>query len=106
MIKDCENGKIDLILTKSVSRFARNLLDTISICRRLREKDIGIYFEKENLNTLNLNSEMLLALYAMFAQSESESISANVKNGKRMRYKAGNVGYNFNMVCRRMCEED
>ena len=98
MIKDCENGKIDLILTKSVSRFARNLLDTISICRRLREKDIGIYFEKENLNTLNLNSEMLLALYAMFAQSESESISANVKNGKRMRYKAGNVGYNFNMV--------
>ncbi len=98
MMDMCDKGKIDLIITKSVSRFSRNTTVTLEYARSLREKGIGIIFEKENLNTLTLTSEMLLALHSIFAQAESESMSENIKLGKRFGYKAGKVGYNFNRV--------
>lgn len=98
MMEMCDKGKIDLIITKSVSRFSRNTTVTLEYARSLRDKGIGIIFEKENLNTLTLTSEMLLALHSIFAQAESESMSENIKLGKRFGYKAVRVGFNFNRV--------
>ena len=87
MIRQCRRGKIDLILTKSLSRFARNTLDTVKYTRELRQLGIPIIFEKENLNSISWESEFLLTLYGAFAQSESESISKNVSWGKRQAMK-------------------
>ena len=98
MMEYCDKGKIDLILTKSVSRFSRNVSVTIDCVRKLREKGIGIIFEKENVNTLNYTSEMILGLHGIFAQAESESMSENIKLGKRFHYREGKVGFNFNRV--------
>ena len=95
MIKYCKQQKIDLILTKSISRFARNTLDTINYTRMLRAMGIGIYFEKENINTLDMDSEMLITLLGAFAQAESESISRNVAWGKRQAMREGKVSYHF-----------
>lgn len=95
MINDAVDGKIDLIITKSISRFARNTLDTLKYVRLLKEKNIAIMFEKENINTLTMNGEMLLVILSSLAQQESESISANVKMGLKMKMKRGElVGYN------------
>ena len=91
MIRRCRQKKIDLILTKSISRFARNTLDCLRYVRALKELGIGVYFEKENINTLNMDTELILTFMGAFAQSESESISANVKWGKRQAMKAGKV---------------
>lgn len=91
MIEMCKAGKIDLILTKSISRFARNTLDTIQYVRMLKSIGVTIIFEKENLNTSELSSEMILQLYAMFSQAESESISNNEKDGRRKGYQLGKV---------------
>ena len=79
MIRHCRQGKIDMILAKSVSRFARNTLDTISYTRELRSLGIAVIFEEQNINSIYPESEFLIALHAAFAQSESESISANVR---------------------------
>ncbi len=98
MIRRCKAGKIDLILTKSISRFARNTLDTINYTRMLRAMGIGIYFEKENINTLDADSEMLITMLGAFAQAESESISRNVAWGKRQAIKEGKVFVNFNRL--------
>lgn len=98
MIRKCKQGKIDLILTKSISRFARNTLDTIKYTRMLRAMGIGIYFEKENINTLDMDSEMLITMLGAFAQAESESISRNVAWGKRKALLDGNVFVNFNQL--------
>ena len=98
MMEMCDKGKIDLIITKSVSRFSRNTTVTLEYARSLRDKGIGIIFEKENLNTLTLTSEMLLALHSIFAQAKSESMSENIKLGKRFGYKAGRVWFNFNGI--------
>lgn len=87
----CEEGKVDLILVKSISRFARNTLDTLSYVRRLKEKNIAVIFEKENINTLDISSEMILTLYSSFAQAESESISKNITWAKRKEFKQGKV---------------
>lgn len=95
MIKYCKQQKIDLILTKSISRFARNTLDTINYTRMLRAMGIGIYFEKENINTLDMDSEMLITLLGAFAQAESESISRNVAWGKRQAMREGKVSYHY-----------
>jgi DNA invertase Pin-like site-specific DNA recombinase len=84
MIKDAFNGKINLIITKSISRFARNTLDTISYVRKLKAKGIEVYFEKENLWTLDPKSELILTIMASIAQEESRSISQNVTWGKRV----------------------
>lgn len=75
MIDDALNGKIDIIIAKSISRFARNTLDTLKYVRLLREHNVDVYFEKENIHTLELDSEMFLTLYSAFAQAESESTS-------------------------------
>lgn len=89
MIDDALNGKIDMIIAKSISRFARNTLDTLKYVRLLREHKVDVYFEKENIHTLDLDSEMFLTLYSAFAQAESESTSMNVKMGLNAKMKRG-----------------
>ena len=106
MIRKCKQGKIDLILTKSISRFARNTLDTIKYTRMLRVMGIGIYFEKENINTLDMDSEMLITMLGAFAQAESESISRNVAWGKRKAIQSGKVFVNFNQLYGYYLRED
>ena len=106
MIRKCKQGKIDLILTKSISRFARNTLDTIKYTRMLRAMGIGIYFEKENINTLDMDSEMLITMLGAFAQAESESISRNVAWGKRKAIQSGKVFVNFNQLYGYYLRED
>ena len=83
MIRMCRNKKIDLVITKSISRFARNTVDCLEYVRQLKDLGIGVIFEKENLNTLTMTSEFMIALYGSFAQAESESISKNVSWGKQ-----------------------
>lgn len=95
MISDAVAGRIDLIITKSISRFARNTLDTLKYVRLLKENNVAILFEKEGINTMTMNGEMLLVILSSLAQQESESISANVKMGLKMKMKRGElVGYN------------
>lgn len=95
MIQKCKDGEIDLILTKSISRFARNTLDTLQYVRMLRERNIAIFFEKENINTLDMNGELLLTIMSSLAQQEVESLSANVKMGLKMKMKRGEmIGFN------------
>ncbi|MEG2356895.1 MAG: recombinase family protein [Clostridia bacterium] len=91
----CEKGKIDMVLTKSVSRFSRNTLDAITYIRRLKAKGIPIIFEKEGINTMQMASEMALCFLSGFAQAESESISRNVTWGKRQSFKNGNVTFQY-----------
>ena len=106
MIRKCKKGKINLILTKSISRFARNTLDTIKYTRMLRAMGIGIYFEKENIITLDMDSEMLITMLGAFAQAESESISRNVAWGKRKAIQDGKVYVNFNRLYGYYLKED
>lgn len=79
MNEDCEKGKIALIITKSVSRYARNIVDCISYIRKSKALGIGIYFEELNINLLTEDSEVYIGIYCVLAQLESENISANVK---------------------------
>jgi DNA invertase Pin-like site-specific DNA recombinase len=95
MIKDALLGKIDLIITKSISRFARNTLDTISYVRKLKAKGIEVFFEKENLWTLDPKSELILTIMASIAQEESRSISQNVIWGKRVSFQQGKVSFAY-----------
>ncbi len=95
MIEDCRKGKIDLIITKSVSRFSRNNLDCLLYVRELKEMGIPIIFEKEGINTLQVSSELLITLFSGLSQAESESISMNVKIGKRQSLKNGNVPFSY-----------
>lgn len=89
MVSDALAGKIDLIVTKSVSRFARNTVDSLTTVRKLKEKGIEIYFEKENIWTLDSKGELLITIMSSLAQEESRSISENVKWGKRKRFAEG-----------------
>ena len=98
MIDDCEKGKIDLILTKSVSRYARNIVDCISYIRKLKALGIGIYFEEQNINSLTEDSEVYIGIYGVLAQSESENISANVKWGINKRMQNGTYNCRFNLL--------
>ncbi|MDG0889190.1 recombinase family protein [Paracholeplasma manati] len=91
MIKDALEGKINLIITKSISRFARNTLDTITHIRKLKTAGVEVFFEKENLWTFDPKGEMVLSMLAAIAQEESRSISENVKMGIRWSYKEGKV---------------
>ena len=95
MITACKRGRIDTILTKSLSRFARNTVDCLDTVRMLRARGIGVIFEKENINTLTESSEFLITLFSGFAQAESESLSENVSKGKQMSMKAGNVPFQY-----------
>ena len=95
MIAHCYNGEIDMILTKSISRFARNTVDTLNYVRMLRDRNIAIFFEKENINTLDMNGELLLTIMSSLAQQEVESLSQNVKMGLQMKMKRGElIGFN------------
>jgi site-specific DNA recombinase len=89
----CKQGKVDMVLTKSISRFSRNTLDTIEYIRMLKDKNIPVIFEKENINTMEASSEMLLTVLGSFAQAESESISINVSWGRRESFRNGNVPF-------------
>lgn len=91
MMRMCRQGKIDQIITKSVSRFARNTVDCLEYIRELRSLGIPVIFEKEGLNTLHMSSEIYISMHSIFAQSESESLSGNVKWGKQKSAEKGNV---------------
>ena len=91
MIRQCRQKKIDLILTKSIQRFARNTLDCINYTRILRQLGIGVLFEKENINSLPPDSEFMITMYGAMAQSESESISGNIRRGRQMHAKVGTL---------------
>ena len=93
MMKKCRQGKIDLILTKSISRFGRNTLNTLITARELKALGVDVWFEKEHIHLLSEDSEMMLTAYAMFAQAESESMSRNIRAGVRYGFKSGNSGY-------------
>ena len=95
MIADAMSGKIDLILTKSVSRFARNTVDTLTTVRKLRDKGVEVYFEKENIHTLDAKGELLITIMSSLAQEESRSISENVKWGQRKGYANGKVSLGY-----------
>lgn len=100
MIDECEDGKIDLIITKSFSRFARNTLECIEVIRKLKLMNIGIIFEKENINTLSAESEMVLTLLSSIAQEESISISKNQRWSYKKRFTEGrwkpsNITYGY-----------
>ncbi len=94
MLQDCEAGKIDLVLTKSISRFARNTADMLNVIRRLRAKEIAIYFEKERINTLEDTGEMLVTILGSQAQEESRNLSENTRWGIARRFENGTVMVN------------
>ena len=91
MIDDCMNGSIDMVVSKSISRFARNTLDCLTYIRKLKDKGIPVYFEKENINTVEAQGELLLTIMASLAQQESQSLSQNVRLGLKYRYQEGKV---------------
>lgn len=95
MVNDALKGKIDLIITKSVSRFARNTVDSLSTVRKLKEHSVEIYFEKENIWTFDSKGELLITIMSSLAQEESRSISENVKWGKRKQFERGKVSIPF-----------
>lgn len=98
MIEACRRGRIDMILTKSLSRFSRNTVDCLETVRMLKTNGIGIIFEKENINTLTETSEFLITLFSGFAQAESESLSKNVTWGKQKSMETGNVPIQYSKL--------
>lgn len=95
LIEDCKKGMIDLVITKSVTRFARNTLEGIQTVRELRRLGIGVFFEKEGTNTLYMDNEMVLTFFFSQAQAESESLSNNVRWGHRKNFQDGKVYYQY-----------
>lgn len=89
MLTDCDAGKIDMIVTKSISRFARNTVDLLEVVRHLRANNIEVVFERENIHTLSGDGELMLSILASFAQEEAWSVSANVKWGIRKNFEKG-----------------
>ena len=98
LIDLCRDGKVDVIITKSISRFSRNVADTIKYVRELKALNVAVIFEKENIDTSKMTSEMILDMYGVFAQAESESISDNVRMGKRFGYKSGKVPMQYGQI--------
>ena len=95
MMQDATQNKFDMIITKSISRFGRNTVDTLKYVRGLKEKGIAIYFEEESINTLEISGEIMLTVLSAMAQQESENISSHVKLGLQMKQKRGElIGYN------------
>lgn len=95
MIAACKRGRIDMILTKSASRFARNTVDCLKIIRTLKDRGIAIIFEKENINTLTESSEFLVTLFSSFAQAESESIGKNIDLGNQQSMREGKIPFHY-----------
>ena len=106
MIEECMEGNIDLVITKSISRFARNTLDCLKYIRQLKEKNIAVYFEKENINTMDAKGEVLLTIMASLAQQESQCLSQNAKLGLQYRYQQGKVQVNHNRFMGYTKDED
>ena len=96
MIQDCEEGKIDLILTKSISRFARNTVDLLTTIRNLKSRNIAVYFEKEHINTLDGAGEILLTILSSQAQEESRNTSENIRWSIRQKFERGELMVNHN----------
>lgn len=96
MIKDCEDGKIDLILTKSISRFARNTVDLLTTIRNLKSRNIAVYFEKEHINTLDGAGEILITILSSQAQEESRNTSENIRWSIRQKFEKGELMVNHN----------
>lgn len=95
MINDCNNGEIDIVITKSISRFSRNLVDTLTYTRMLKKNGVTVIFEKENIDTSTMESEMQLSLLSALAQNEVESLSQNVKMGIQYKMARGELmGFN------------
>ena len=95
LIRQCKRGKVDMIIVKSISRFARNTLDCLKITRMLRELKVDVYFEEQNLHSIDPSSEFYISIYGSVAQSESENISHNVTWGKARSAKEGNVFFAY-----------
>lgn len=95
MMKDCKRGKIDYIITKSVSRFARNTAECLEYVRQLKLMGIGVIFEEQNIDTLKMDGELLITIHAGFAQAESESMSKNITWAFRKRFENGEVAFNY-----------
>lgn len=95
MIERARSGEIDLIIIKSVSRFARNTVYTLELIRELKSKDVAVYFEKENINTIDSKGEFIITLMSSLAQEESRSISENVIWGQRKHYAEGKATVPF-----------
>jgi DNA invertase Pin-like site-specific DNA recombinase len=91
MIKDAENHKLDLIITKSISRFARNTADCIEAVRMLKGYGVGVFFEKENINTLSAESELVLTIISSIAEEELASLSQNICWSNQKRFKQGKL---------------
>lgn len=106
MIEECLAGRIDMIITKFISRFARNTLDCLKYIRELKSKNIPVFFEKENINTMDSKGEVLLTIMASLAQQESQSLSQNVKLGLQYRYQQGLVQVNHNRFLGYTKDED
>lgn len=98
MMRDCDRGRIDYILTKSVARFARNTVDSLKWVRKLKAKGIGVFFEEQNLDSLKTDNELLLGMHSVMAQAESENISANVRWGIQQRMKSGTYKFRYNLL--------
>ena len=94
MIEECMAGNIDMVITKSISRFARNTLDCLKFIRQLKDKNIPVFFEKENINSMDSKGEVMLTIMASLAQQESQSLSQNVKMGLQYRYQQGEIQVN------------
>ena len=94
MIDECMAGNIDMVITKSISRFARNTLDCLKYIRQLKDKNIPVFFEKENINSMDSKGEVILTIMASLAQQESQSLSQNVKLGLQYRYQQGEIQIN------------
>lgn len=101
MIRDALDGRIDLIVTKSVSRFARNTVDSLTTVRKLKEKGVEVYFEKENIWTLDSKGELLITIMSSLAQEESRSISENVTWGQRKRFADGKGSHTHTLTQQR-----
>lgn len=95
MIKHCKKGKIDMIITKSISRFARNTVDCLKYVRMLKDIGVDVYFEEQGIHSTESGAEFYITIYGSIAQSESENISANVKWGKAQSAKEGNVPFHY-----------
>lgn len=94
LIDECMAGNVDMVITKSISRFARNTLDCLQYIRQLKDKNIAVFFEKENINSMDSKGEVMLTIMASLAQQESQSLSQNVKLGLQYRYQQGEIQVN------------
>lgn len=89
MIDDAMSGNIDLIITKSITRFARNTVTLLETVRKLKENNIDVYFEEQNIHTISKDGELLLTILASYAQEESRSVSENMKWRVKKNFEEG-----------------